>query len=132
MVTLVPDPNINEARRDAPPPKLDPLLSPTGRGRAPEPWIVGRELSEEVVPVEVRKETRIGETEEAESELEKNIRFSTTLHEIPSLRGVRVSQLVAGAQHSIALTREGRVLGWGANSYGQLGESLPFRNRSND
>ena len=50
--------------------------------------------------------------------LEKAIEFDTTLKEIPALRNLKVDQLVSGDRHSLALTTEGRVLGWGNNSLG--------------
>ncbi|GAA5890927.1 hypothetical protein JCM8208_003099 [Rhodotorula glutinis] len=56
--------------------------------------------------------------------LERSIHFCTTLSEIPALRGIEVAELVAGKKHSLARLggkAEGRVLGWGANNYGQLG-----------
>ena len=44
------------------------------------------------------------------------------LFEVPALRGVGVQQAVAGDRTSFVVTRrDGRVLGWGANEYGQLG-----------
>ncbi|KAK0531800.1 hypothetical protein OC842_003512 [Tilletia horrida] len=51
----------------------------------------------------------------------KSIRYCTTLHEIPALRGVPVVQLAAGTQHSLARTSDGRVLGWGRHTHGQSG-----------
>ncbi|KAF9065313.1 regulator of chromosome condensation 1/beta-lactamase-inhibitor protein II [Rhodocollybia butyracea] len=47
--------------------------------------------------------------------------FCPNLFEIPSLQGVKLSQLVAGGRSSFALTSTGQVLGWGANEYGQIG-----------
>jgi alpha-tubulin suppressor-like RCC1 family protein len=49
---------------------------------------------------------------------ERDIRYDTTLKEIPALRKLTLEQLVAGDRHSLALTSEGRVLGWGNNSLG--------------
>ncbi|PVD18761.1 hypothetical protein C0Q70_21313 [Pomacea canaliculata] len=40
---------------------------------------------------------------------------------IHSLQGVIVSQIVCGYAHTLALTDEGSLYAWGANSYGQLG-----------
>jgi alpha-tubulin suppressor-like RCC1 family protein len=37
--------------------------------------------------------------------------------------GVRFTQLSAGADHSLALTADGRLYAWGDNTYGQLGSS---------
>ncbi|KAI5123298.1 hypothetical protein M0805_009319 [Coniferiporia weirii] len=60
-------------------------------------------------------------TSPPELEIE-GIRFCDRLFEIPSLRGVRVAQAVAGARSSfVRIKSEGRVLAWGANEYGQLG-----------
>jgi Regulator of chromosome condensation (RCC1) repeat len=42
----------------------------------------------------------------------------TLLHEIPALRGIRLAELRAGDTHTVARTVEGRLLGWGNNSYG--------------
>ncbi|KZT44140.1 RCC1/BLIP-II protein [Sistotremastrum suecicum HHB10207 ss-3] len=51
-----------------------------------------------------------------------DIRFCTTLYEIPTLQGINVAQIVAGARTTYARTEMGgRVLAWGANEYGQLG-----------
>ena len=50
-----------------------------------------------------------------------NIRYCTTLHEIPTLRGIEVAQIAAGSDHSIARTRRGQVLGWGRQTHGQTG-----------
>ncbi|MEV4252004.1 Ig-like domain repeat protein [Spirillospora sp. NPDC049652] len=36
--------------------------------------------------------------------------------------GVTVTQISAGQHHSLALTSDGRVLAWGRNNYGQLGD----------
>uniref|UniRef100_H2YDC3 BTB domain-containing protein n=1 Tax=Ciona savignyi TaxID=51511 RepID=H2YDC3_CIOSA len=40
---------------------------------------------------------------------------------IAALQGVVVTQVVCGYAHALALTDNGSVFGWGANSYGQLG-----------
>jgi hypothetical protein len=133
LVTMIPDPTINDTRGDyQPPAKLDPLLSPTGRGRVPEP-VQGYKVDTRPRIVSVGSVpsvpaaswgTQLLSTDAAtERELEREIRFCTVLHEIPALRGLKVVEMVAGAEHSIARTGEGRVLGWGSNSYGQLGES---------
>ncbi|ETW85478.1 Chloroperoxidase [Heterobasidion irregulare TC 32-1] len=52
---------------------------------------------------------------------DQNIRFCDRLFEIPSLRGVQVDQIAAGGRSSYVKTTTGRVLGWGANEYGQIG-----------
>jgi len=49
---------------------------------------------------------------------DQNIRFSDSLFEIPSLTGVKVSQIATGGRSSFAMTDSGRVLGWGANEFG--------------
>ncbi|KAK0197250.1 regulator of chromosome condensation 1/beta-lactamase-inhibitor protein II [Armillaria mellea] len=49
------------------------------------------------------------------------IRFCPTIYEIPSLQGVPVSQVAGGGRNSFIRTISGRVLGWGANEYGQIG-----------
>ncbi|MEV5574795.1 Ig-like domain repeat protein [Spirillospora sp. NPDC052269] len=36
--------------------------------------------------------------------------------------GVRITQVAAGGDHSLALTSDGRVLAWGRNTSGQLGD----------
>lgn len=52
---------------------------------------------------------------------DKCIRFCPFIYEIPALRGVPVEQIAAGARTSFVRTPSGRVLGWGANEFGQLG-----------
>ncbi|RDX48318.1 RCC1/BLIP-II [Lentinus brumalis] len=52
---------------------------------------------------------------------ESNIRWSDRLFEIPSLRGVKADRVAAGGRSSFVKTSDGRVLGWGANEYGQIG-----------
>ncbi|KAL0947109.1 hypothetical protein HGRIS_013245 [Hohenbuehelia grisea] len=49
------------------------------------------------------------------------IRFCDRLLEIPSLKGVDIAQIAAGGRSSFVRTTSGRVLGWGANDYGQIG-----------
>ena len=36
-----------------------------------------------------------------------------------------VVAIAAGYQHSLALTADGRMVGWGNNAYGQIGNSAP-------
>ncbi|KAI0340522.1 RCC1/BLIP-II [Trametopsis cervina] len=58
----------------------------------------------------------------ASSEVDdSSIRFSDKLFEIPALKGVGVEAIAAGARSSFAKTSSGRVLGWGANQFGQIG-----------
>ncbi|KAI9457802.1 RCC1/BLIP-II [Lactarius psammicola] len=49
------------------------------------------------------------------------LNFSDRFFEVPALRGVRAVQIAAGARSSFVRTDTGRVLGWGANDYGQIG-----------
>lgn len=49
---------------------------------------------------------------------DQNIRFSDTLFEIPGLKGVNITQVVAAGRTSFAKTESGKVLGWGANESG--------------
>ncbi|PCH38606.1 RCC1/BLIP-II [Wolfiporia cocos MD-104 SS10] len=67
-----------------------------------------------------------GNGEEREKEQEQNlddrsIRFSDKLFEVPALKGVKVEGIAAGARTSFVRTDKGRVLGWGANEFGQIG-----------
>ncbi|KAF8061531.1 regulator of chromosome condensation 1/beta-lactamase-inhibitor protein II [Lyophyllum atratum] len=50
-----------------------------------------------------------------------SIRFCTNFFEIPVLKGVDVAQVATGGRTSFVRTTTGRVLGWGANEYGQIG-----------
>lgn len=52
---------------------------------------------------------------------DKSIRFSDRLFEVPALKGVYVDRIAVGARTSFAKTTSGRVLGWGANEFGQIG-----------
>lgn len=118
IVTLIPDPTINDIRRDiGPPAKLDPLLLNLdgSRGKSPEP--IGQPSRAISAPVAVTKEHITPELHEnpvVHSEIENDIRFCTTLHQIPSLKNLKISEIVAGEKHTLARTQEGRVLGWGA------------------
>ncbi|KAJ4900362.1 hypothetical protein Rs2_14313 [Raphanus sativus] len=42
---------------------------------------------------------------------------------VPSLEGVRITQIACGGYHSLALTKEGKVLSWGHGGHGQLGNA---------
>lgn len=53
------------------------------------------------------------------------IGFCDKLFEVPSLKGVRIEQIAAGARSSYVKTDTGRVLGWGANEYGCVRHDLP-------
>jgi hypothetical protein len=46
------------------------------------------------------------------------------LFEIPSLNGIRISQIATGSRTSFARTLDGRVLGWGANEFGFVVSTL--------
>lgn len=127
---LAPPSSINEpAPLPAPPAKLDPLLLPVKGGKAPEPLgQPDRAISAPIIPIDNDNRSMSGtallhEDGEVQSALERDIRFATVLHEIPSLKGVVIAELAAGARHSLARLADGRVLGWGANGYGQLGKS---------
>jgi alpha-tubulin suppressor-like RCC1 family protein len=48
--------------------------------------------------------------------------FSETPVSVRLPKGVIVTSVRAGCHHSVALTTVGRVLTWGANTYGQLGD----------
>ncbi|KAJ3501150.1 hypothetical protein NMY22_g19025 [Coprinellus aureogranulatus] len=61
------------------------------------------------------------ENEDLSAVDDKCIRFCSHIYEIPSLKGVEVGQIAAGARTSYVRTPSGRVLGWGANEFGQLG-----------
>ncbi|KAI0049695.1 RCC1/BLIP-II [Auriscalpium vulgare] len=50
-----------------------------------------------------------------------SLRFSDRLFEVPSLKEVKVDQIAAGGRSSFVKTDTGRVLGWGANDFGQIG-----------
>ncbi|KAI0807193.1 RCC1/BLIP-II [Fomes fomentarius] len=50
-----------------------------------------------------------------------SIRWSDKLFEVPALRGVVVDRVATGGRSSFVKTPDGRVLGWGANEFGQIG-----------
>ncbi|KAM5539051.1 hypothetical protein V8D89_007274 [Ganoderma adspersum] len=50
-----------------------------------------------------------------------SIRWSDRLFEVPALKDVKVDRVAAGARSSFVKTPNGRVLGWGANDFGQIG-----------
>jgi alpha-tubulin suppressor-like RCC1 family protein len=52
---------------------------------------------------------------------DKRVGFCPFIYEVPALRGIPVEQIAAGARTSFVRTPNGRVLGWGANEFGQLG-----------
>lgn len=42
-------------------------------------------------------------------------------HEITAFKGAKIAQIATGDYHSLALTKDGRIFGFGDNSFGQLG-----------
>jgi alpha-tubulin suppressor-like RCC1 family protein len=56
----------------------------------------------------------------ASTYVEPGIGFCDMLFEVPSLKGLRVVQALAGDRCSYVRTGEGRVLAWGANSFGYV------------
>lgn len=53
---------------------------------------------------------------------DKRVGYCDRLFEVPTLRGIEIAQIATGDHTSFAVTRQhGRVLGWGANEFGQLG-----------
>ncbi|GAA6024947.1 hypothetical protein JCM11491_001313, partial [Sporobolomyces phaffii] len=138
-VRLEPDERINEMGRDKviPMPKnLDPLLlnvntMPTKADPQPPSPTLHPLPPAYTAPTDERSEIVLHPSRDEHTRLEKSIGFCTVLHEIPSLKGVPVVELVAGRNHSLARLggrAEGRVLGFGAGAYGQLGlgPSLSF------
>ncbi|GAA5975619.1 hypothetical protein JCM21900_003377, partial [Sporobolomyces salmonicolor] len=133
-VRLEPDEHINEMARNKVPPvpkNLDPLLLPPTSPLSPSNP-APHEQAIPPLPAPSPGTTPVLHPDPVQhTRLERSIHFCTTLHEIPSLRGVQVVELVAGKNHSLARLAgkaEGRVLGWGAAAYGQLGigPSLSF------
>ncbi|GAA5840388.1 hypothetical protein JCM11251_006546 [Rhodosporidiobolus azoricus] len=129
-VRLEPDERLNETGRDrspAPAKRIDPLLLPAVPSATPFNPIV----KDDRIPSPPAFLTssnsaniQLHPSPAEHTAIERSPQFCTTLHEIPSLRGVEVAELVAGKNHSLARLAgrmEGRVLGWGANAYGQLG-----------
>jgi len=57
----------------------------------------------------------------SDSVIDRQVGFCDRLFEVPSLCGINIQQIAAGERTSFALTTQGRVLGWGANEFGQLG-----------
>ncbi|KAK4698803.1 hypothetical protein P7C70_g7468, partial [Phenoliferia sp. Uapishka_3] len=119
-VQLIPDAGLNERRNILPPPpkRLDPLLLPMNNS---VPVMAPQLELDPVVAPPPSFDIRLHEEEEQHTALENDIRFSTTLHEIPALQDLPIAELVAGSKHSVARTTDGRVLGFGSNDYGQLG-----------
>ncbi|KAG8928790.1 hypothetical protein FRC02_006464, partial [Tulasnella sp. 418] len=75
----------------------------------------------------VRRSTGNMATTVSETFDDEDVRYSDTLFEIPSLKGLKVSQAVANERASYVLTaNEGKVLAWGANEYGQIGLGSSF------
>jgi E3 ubiquitin-protein ligase HERC1 len=42
------------------------------------------------------------------------------LTQVPALESVHVIDIVVGAEHTLALSEDGKVWGWGNNSHGQV------------
>ncbi|KAM0753720.1 RCC1/BLIP-II [Meredithblackwellia eburnea MCA 4105] len=120
VALLIPETHLNDLKFAIPPPpkKIDPLLLPhrDAEVRVAPGVEIAEKARQSALPV-----VKLHEDDEVHSELEKDIRFSTTLHEVPALKGLEITKLEAGARHSIALLRDGRVCGFGSNDYGQLG-----------
>ncbi|KAI8998804.1 RCC1/BLIP-II [Trametes punicea] len=66
-------------------------------------------------------EALIGKEAAAAGLDDSNIRFSDKLFEVPALRGVKVDRIATGGRSSFVKTTTGKVLGWGANEFGQIG-----------
>ncbi|KAI0747945.1 RCC1/BLIP-II [Daedaleopsis nitida] len=66
-------------------------------------------------------EAFIGKEAAAVGLSDTNIRWSDKLFEVPALKGVKVDRIAAGGRSSFVKTPDGRVLGWGANEFGQIG-----------
>ncbi|KAI9064249.1 RCC1/BLIP-II [Trametes sanguinea] len=66
-------------------------------------------------------EALIGKEAAAAGLDDSKIRFCDKLFEVPALKGVKVDRIATGARSSFAKTTTGRVLGWGANEFGQIG-----------
>lgn len=62
-----------------------------------------------------------GPAENSDTIDDETIRFCDSFFEIPALKGIKVSQIAAGGRSTYVNTDAGRVLGWGANEFGQLG-----------
>ncbi|KZT74173.1 RCC1/BLIP-II protein [Daedalea quercina L-15889] len=74
----------------------------------------------------IRQTPSSGEVKDENAELlatldDRSIRFSDKLFEVPALRGIHIDGIAAGSRSSFAKTSSGRVLGWGANEFGQIG-----------
>ncbi|KAI0797823.1 RCC1/BLIP-II [Abortiporus biennis] len=52
---------------------------------------------------------------------DSNIHFSDKLFEVPALKEVKADSIVTGSRSSFVKTPNGKVLGWGANEFGQIG-----------
>ncbi|KAI0086302.1 regulator of chromosome condensation 1/beta-lactamase-inhibitor protein II [Irpex rosettiformis] len=69
-----------------------------------------------------KRQDSTGASAQAQPEYDdSSIRFSDRLFEIPALKGVNIKAIAAGTNTSFAKTTNGRVLGWGANQFGQIG-----------
>lgn len=93
----------------SPPPKAPPILPLPQHLQLPGASAPDESASR-AIPRDPESDSR--------SAPESDVRFCTTLHEIPALKNLHIVELVAGDRHSLARTREGRVLAFGANHYG--------------
>lgn len=131
LALLAPDPLLNEVKRAVRrPTALEPMLIPPGMTR--EQF----EASTETFFDSVRTKYPPSSTTEfgppavtehpAPPTTPATRPFSTTLHEIPSLRGIEIGSIKCGFRHSLFLLSSGRALALGANTHGQLGLGSPF------
>lgn len=59
-----------------------------------------------------------GEEESTDAAAVTDAHFCDRLFEIPSLKGIKIAQAVAGTRTSFVRSEDGRVLAWGANEHG--------------
>ncbi|KIY68636.1 RCC1/BLIP-II protein [Cylindrobasidium torrendii FP15055 ss-10] len=87
--------------------------------RIPQPGSTSTIPAQLVPKTLTEKSVAVAET--TENWTKDSIRFCPYIFEIPALVDVPVAQATAGGRSSFALTTSGRILGWGANDYGQIG-----------
>ncbi|TFK72204.1 RCC1/BLIP-II [Pluteus cervinus] len=75
----------------------------------------------ELVPKSLANTRSLSASNNSDNIDDRSIRFCPSFFEIPALKGVEIVQIAAGGQTSFARTTSGRVLGWGANQFGQIG-----------
>ncbi|KAF5365615.1 hypothetical protein D9758_003188 [Tetrapyrgos nigripes] len=84
--------------------------------------LVPKSVSDPYAKASPFKRTSSVNTEQGSHKFDdSSVRNCPTVFEIPCLRDIKISRLQAGGRSSFALTSDGRVLGWGANEYGQIG-----------